>query len=138
MPDQDRVALSQLNCPRSAGRKPLIVPREVLVFVAGQLDLPPDVLADYAARPQTRYDQLDALYSVYGFQTFTRPDQHELAQWLLPVALTTTSGAALAGLLLEELRRRAIAAPGPSVIERLVATALLKAERHVDRQIGRN
>ena len=112
-----------------------VVPREVLVFVADQLDLPPDVLADYAARPQTRYDQLDALYSVYGFQTFTRPDQHELAQWLLPVALTTTSGAALAGLLLEELRRRAIAAPGPSVIERLVSTALLKAERHVDRQI---
>ena len=112
-----------------------VVPREVLVFVADQLDLPPDVLADYAARPQTRYDQLDALYSVYGFQAFTRPDQRELAQWLLPVALTTTSGAALAGLLLEELRRRAIAAPGPSVIERLVATALLKAERHVDRQI---
>ena len=112
-----------------------VVPQEILVFVADQLDLPPDVLVDYAARPQTRYDQLDALYSVYGFQTFTRPDQHELAQWLLPVALTTTSGAALAGLLLEELRRRAIAAPGPSVIERLVATALLKAERHVDRQI---
>ena len=76
-----------------------VVPREVLVFVADQLDLPPDVLADYAARPQTRYDQLDALYSVYGFQTFTRPNQHELAQWMLPVALTTTSGAALAGLL---------------------------------------
>ena len=112
-----------------------VVPQEVLVFVADQLDLPPDVLVDYAARPQTRYDQLDALYSVYGFQTFTRPSQHKLAQWLLPVALTTTSGAALAGLLLEELRRRAIAAPGPSVIERLVATALLKAERHVDRQI---
>ena len=52
-----------------------------------------------------------------------------------PCGASTTSGAALAGLLLEELRRRAIAAPGPSVIERLVATALLKAERHVNRQI---
>ena len=57
-----------------------VVPRQVLVFVADQLDLPPDVLADYAARPQTRYDQLDALYSVYRFQTFTRSEQHELAQ----------------------------------------------------------
>ena len=66
-----------------------VVPRQVLVFVADQLDLPPDVLADYAARPQTRYDQLDALYSVYRFQT---SEQHELAQWLLPVALTSTSG----------------------------------------------
>lgn len=112
-----------------------VVPREVLAFVADQLDLPPDVLVDYAARPQTRYDQLDALYSVYGLQTFTRPIQREFAQWMLPAALTTTSGATLARLLLEELRRRAIAAPGPSVIERLVATALLKAERHIDRQI---
>ena len=34
-----------------------VVPREVLAFVADQLDLPPDVLVDYAARPQTRYDQ---------------------------------------------------------------------------------
>ena len=128
-------ALCALRFPGRLLQPGEVVPREVLVFVADQLDLPPEVLADYAARPQTRYDQLDALYSVYGLQTFTRPDQHELAQWLLPVALTTTSGAALAGLLLEELRRRAIAAPGPSVIERLVATALLKAERHVDRQI---
>ena len=31
-----------------------VVPREVLAFVADQLDLPPDVLVDYAARPQTR------------------------------------------------------------------------------------
>lgn len=58
-----------------------------------------------------------------------------MAKWLLPVALVTTGGAVLAGLLLEELRRRAIAAPGPSVIERLVAAALLHAERHVERQI---
>ena len=127
--------LCALRYPGRLLRPGEVVPRDVLVFVADQLDLPPDVLADYATRPQTRYDQLDALYSVYGFQTFTRRGQHEFAQWLLPVALTTTSGEALAGLLLEELRRRAIVAPGPSVIERLVATTLLKAERHVDRQI---
>ena len=127
--------LCALRYPGRPLRPGEVVPRDVLVFVADQLDLPPDVLADYATRPQTRYDQLEALYSVYGFQTFTRRGQHEFAQWLLPVALTTTSGEALAGLLLEELRRRAIVAPGPSVIERLVATTLLKAERHVDRQI---
>lgn len=72
-----------------------MVPREVLVFIADQLDLSPDVLSEYAIRSQTRYDQLEALYAVYGFRTFTQPDQREMAKWLLPVALATTSGVAL-------------------------------------------
>ena len=129
------IQLCALRFPGRLLRPSEAVPREVLAFVADQLDLPSDALADYAVRSQTRYDQLDALCAAYGFRTFTRPDQKDLAEWLLPVALTTTSGTILAGLLLEELRCRAIAAPGPSVIERLVATALLKAERHVDQQI---
>jgi TnpA family transposase len=129
------VQLCALRFPGRLLRPGEAVPREVLSFVADQLDLDPDTLADYAVRSQTRYDQLESLYAVYGFRTFTQPDQRETAKWLLPVALATTSGVALAGLLLEELRRRAIAAPGPSVIERLVAAALLQAERHVERQI---
>lgn len=112
-----------------------VVPQEVLAFLADQLDLAPEVLADYAMRSQTRYDQLNALYAVYGFRTFTRPDRIEIARWLLAPALGTVSGVALADLFLEELRRRAIAAPGPTVIERLIAAALSQAERHVERQI---
>ena len=65
------IQLSALRFPGRLLQPGEVVPRQVLVFVADQLDLPPDVLADYAARPQTRYDQLDALYSVYRFQTFT-------------------------------------------------------------------
>lgn len=129
------VQLCALRFPGRLLRPGELVPREVLSFVAGQLDLDPDTLADYAVRSQTRYDQLGALYSAYGFRAFAQPDRREIARWLLPVALATTGGVALAALLLEELRRRAIAAPGPSVIERLVAATLLQAERHVERQI---
>jgi hypothetical protein len=127
--------LCALRFPGRLLRPGEVVPHEALVFVADQLDLCPDALTDYAVRPQTRYDQLDSLYAVYGFRSFSQPDQREMAQWLLPVALASTRGLAIAGLLLEELRRRAIAAPGSSVIERLVAAALLQAERHVERQI---
>lgn len=55
----------------------------------------------------------------------------ELQAWLLPVALTTTSGAELARLLLDEFRQRKIIVPGISNVERMVARALLDAERHV-------
>ena len=45
--------------------------------------------------------------------------------------------AAIAAALMDELRRRQIIAPGPSVIERLVAAAVLMAERHVAGQLTR-
>lgn len=129
------VQLCALRYPGRLLRPGELVPPQVLSFVADQLDLPPDALAEYATRSQTRYDQLEALYAIYGYATFSQPIRREIAKWLLPVALATTSGMVLAGLLMEELRRRTIAAPAASTIERLVATALLQAERHVERQI---
>lgn len=61
----------------------------------------------------------------------------ELLSWLLPVALATTDASAIATALMEELRRRRIVAPGPSVVERLIAAALVLAERHVADQVTR-
>ncbi len=55
----------------------------------------------------------------------------EISAWLLPVALATTDIPAIAATLMDEFRRRRIVAPGPIVIERLVATVLVSAERHV-------
>ena len=45
-----------------------VVPRQVLVFIAEQLDVDPDTLENYATRAPTRYDQLEALQSIYGFR----------------------------------------------------------------------
>ena len=62
----------------------------------------------------------------------------EMLAWLLPVALATTSALAIAAALMDELRRRRIVAPGPSVVERLVAAVLFVAERQVAGQLTRN
>jgi len=67
----------------------------------------------------------------FGIRGFTQPDFREMSSWLLPVALATTRGEAAAEALLSELRRRGVAAPGPTVIERLVSSAMLQADRHV-------
>jgi TnpA family transposase len=58
--------------------------------------------------------------------------------WLLPVALATTNATNLAMALMDELRRRRIVAPGPSVVERLLAAVLVVAERHVASQLTRS
>ena len=122
--------LCALRYPGRLIRPGEAIPLQVVAFVADQLDLDPEGLAGYATRAPTRYDHRDALHDAYGFRTFTQPDYRELSAWLAPIAMTTISGMIVAEALMGELRRRGIAAPGPTVIERMIATALLRAERH--------
>lgn len=125
------VQLCALRYPGRLLRPGELIPMAPLTFVADQLRVAPEVLADYATRGPTRYEQLDALRDVFGFTSLTRPMRAALQEWLLPIALTTTSGAELARLLLDEFRRRRVIVPGLSRIERMIAQALLDAERHV-------
>jgi Domain of unknown function (DUF4158) len=139
--DHNRLGFTlQLCAFRYPGR--LLRPREAipavaLRFVAAQIGTGAEALADYARRPQTRREQLDGLRLAFGFRMFTPAHRRDIAAWLLPVTLATTSAPAVASTLLDELRRRRIPAPGPSVIERLVGTAMLQAERHVAGQLTR-
>jgi TnpA family transposase len=130
----------QLCALRYPGRLPRsgeLIPAEALRFVATQLGAEPEALASYAARFQTRYEQLDALRKVFGFTELGLPQRREILAWLLPVALATTGAPTIAQALMEELRRRRVIVPGPFIIERLVAVALVLAERHVAHQLTR-
>jgi hypothetical protein len=130
--------LCALRYPGRLLRPGELVPPPALRYVAHQLDADPDALGAYAARFQTRYEQLEALRETFGFTTLERPQRRELLAWLLPVALATASAPAIAATLMDELRRRQIIVPGPSVIERMVATAVLLAERRVAVRLTRD
>ena len=131
------IQLCALRYPGRLLRPGELIPDTPLAFVAEQLQVAPEVLADYATRGPTRYEQLDALREGFGFTPFSRPLRVALQEWLLPIALTTTSGAGLARSLLGECRRRRIIVPGISSVERMVAQALLDAERHVAEHLTR-
>ncbi len=113
------------------------IPDKALRFVAEQIHVGADALAAYAARRQTRQEQLDDLRRVFGFRMYAPGCGREMLAWLLPVALATTNALAITAALMDELRRRRIVAPGPSVVERLVAAVLVVAERHVAGQLTR-
>lgn len=114
------------------------IPEEVLRFIGEQIGSEgPKVIAAYAARAQTRREQIDDLRETFGFTAFTPEHGRLFLEWLFPVALATTSGFTVAQALMDELRRRQVIAPGASVIERLVAVALFRAERHVATQLTR-
>ncbi len=133
--DHNRLGFAlQLCVLRHPGRllaKGEVIPAPMIRFVAEQIDVDPDTLGAYAVRAATRYDQLTALKRAFGFSSITHPDRCALAAWLLPIALGTTKAEQIGRALIEELRRRCIIAPGHSVIERMIATALVKAERLV-------
>ncbi|NJN37297.1 MAG: DUF4158 domain-containing protein [Nitrospiraceae bacterium] len=125
------IQLCALRYPGRLLRPGELIAASSLDFVADQIEVAAEALAEYAARGPTRYEQLGAVRDVFGFQSLSRPLRAALQEWLLPVALTTTSGAHLARILLDEFRRRQIIVPGISLIERMSAQALLLAERHV-------
>ena len=104
-----------------------LIPAEPLRFVAVQVGATPEALAVYAARFQTRYQQLDALRERFGFADFTTGHRREILAWLLPVALVMTSAAAIATTLMYELRRRRLIVPGPFIVEQLVVAAMILA-----------
>ena len=110
------VKLCALRYPGRLLRPGELIPTAPLAFVAEQLQVSPEVLAEYAIRGPTRYEQLGTLRDVFGFSTLTHSVRAALQDWLLPVALTTTSGAELARLLLDEFRHRGVIVPGISQI----------------------
>jgi TnpA family transposase len=114
------------------------IPAEALRFVAEQVGAEPDTLAGYATRRQTRYRQLDALRQAFGFLYFAPWYRRDIRAWLLPVALATTSAAAIAATLMDELRRRRLIVPGSFVIEEMIAAAMAQAERQVAHHLTRD
>ena len=140
--DRNRLGFAlQLCALRFPGRLPRPgepIPAEALRFVAEQVGAEPDTLAGYATRWQTRYQQRDTLRQAFGFLDFVPARRREVLAWLLPVALATTNATSVATALMDELRRRRLIVPGPSVIEQLVAAATALAERHVARQLTRS
>jgi TnpA family transposase len=129
--------LCVLRYPGRLLRPGELIPAAALRFVADQIDITPEALAAYAARFQTRYEQLDSLRADFGFVGFAPGHRREILAWLLPVALTTTSAATIAATLMDELRRRRLIVPGPSLVDRLVSAAMASAELQVAHQLTR-
>ena len=67
------IQLCALRYPGRLLRPGELIPHAPLAFVAEQLRVEPEVLADYAMRGPTRYEQLDALRDAFGFTPLSRP-----------------------------------------------------------------
>ncbi len=94
------------------------VPAFIVEYVAEQLGVHPSVLQDYARpRVETRRDHLIELRRRFGFHNFTPTMRSRMAEFLLPVALSTDKPVALVTAFLNELRQRQVILPAVSTIE---------------------
>jgi hypothetical protein len=100
----------------------------MLDHIAEQIGVDAGVIAAFARRAPTRYDQLAAIKRRFGYRDLTRPLKAELKGWLATRALTAADARDLLRQLLEHIRSQHIVIPGASVIERRAAEAMHAAD----------
>ena len=103
----------------------------LLRLVATQLKVPPEAWADYGQRAETRREHLLELQALFDFKPFTtrhyRPCVHSLDE----LAWQSDKGFVLATELVKGLRQKNILLPSLSVIERICAEAITRANRRI-------
>ncbi|MCB8835847.1 Tn3 family transposase [Aurantimonas sp. VKM B-3413] len=120
--------LCALRYPGRHLRRGELMPAAMLDHIAEQVGVETDVIADFARRTPTRYDQLAAIKARFGFSDLSRPLRAELMTWLTREAETIVDGRVLLDRLLAEMRSRCIVIPGISVVERMAAEAMHRAD----------
>lgn len=131
----------QLCCLRYPGRHLRageLLPAIMLDHIAEQVGVEASVIADFARRTPTRYDQLAAIKARFGFRDLSRPVRADLMTWLAEATMPVTDGCALLDRLLEKMRAERIVIPGISVVERMAAEAMHRAETDLITAVDRS
>lgn len=105
-----------------------VPPDVVLTFVARQLAVTARVFDDYAVRDATRREHLAEIMAAGGYTMFSRAIAHEMVGFLAAAAQTIVRPGQLAGILVEELRRRRVLLPPVLVLEAVIRRARQRAE----------
>lgn len=135
--DHNRLGVAvQMGYLRYPGR--VLAEREMphaplLGIMAAQLGISTATWDLYAQRDETRREHLLELFARLALSPFDRAHYRAIAEWLLPIALQTTQGMALAKAVVDELRRRQVVLPPVATIERLCAEVSTRAQRQVYR-----
>jgi TnpA family transposase len=89
------VQLAYLRYPGRAWNPEEHIPPNILTYLARQIDEPPEVLVEYAARDPTRREHLGELQRRFGFRSFSLRLYRQLSHWLMPIAMGTDEGMVL-------------------------------------------
>lgn len=112
------------------------LPAAVVAFLAGQLGLTPEVLADYGSRGQTRSGHFREALDHLGWRPPEAVDWDRFENWLLERAMEHDKPTLLFQMACDWLRSERFARPGVARLERLVGSARARAHRETYRRLG--
>ncbi len=121
-----------LACLRHPGRSLAdeeVLPEGMLRYLARQIGADHRDIHKYFERPQTRREHLAMLLERLKGRPFSPSDIRILAGWLTPAAQAMRHADALAGMVLEELRRRHILLPSRAALEAIIHVAIRRGIR---------
>jgi TnpA family transposase len=119
------LTLSQVNAPPNPDLDPLVD------FIARQVDLPANMLADYAVREQTMTDHAREIGAALGLRPPARTDLAMMIEAAASAAWQTDKGVAIAGAIIAKLREKAVMLPAPATIERAGITGRATARKRI-------
>jgi len=112
------------------------IPPAIVDYLARQLDVMPDVLAEYGTRSQTRTEHLRMIMQYIGFRRASEEDLDELSAWLVSRAQEHDKPSLLYELACDRLRKEKIIRPGVTILERLIAESKQKTQNQTMLQLA--
>jgi TnpA family transposase len=104
-------------------------PRELLAYLAEQLNVPPEGFGDYGRRPQTRLEHSWEAAAYLGLRAFGAGDLPVALDEAAQAAWATDQGFPIASAVMEGLRRRGVIPPAPARIERIGLAGRARARK---------
>lgn len=107
------------------------IPDQVLRYIAKQVNVDITSFASYGEREATKYEHLEEIRKVYGYQTFTLSEYRSLSKHLFNHAMANGNPIHLIQLALEYLRKRKIILPSMATIERAIWETRKRTEEKI-------
>ena len=137
--DHNQLGLAvQLCLMRHLGRPWLhdeTLPPAVIAFVAQQLDLRPEVLADYGRRDTTRREHAAEAQRYLGLRSADRSDRRAALAAGISAAAATDKGRQIAEALIAAFRERHALLPAADTLDRTGRAARAVARRRMERAL---
>ncbi|MBP1931914.1 TnpA family transposase [Ammoniphilus resinae] len=129
------VQLSVLRYPGWSLSNIREVPKQVLGYIAKQIQVRPEEFTLYAQREATRKEHLEEIRQLYGYRNFSIRGYRALSQFILEAAMENGKTDYLIHLAINELRKQKIILPAMTTIERFVWESRRRAEERIFKSI---
>lgn len=132
------VQLAQLRNPGCSLSFITKIPKNVLNYIAEQIQGNPKEFELYAKRENTKLEHLEEIKKIYEFRNYNEKDHQSLIQILLPHAMENDNIVGLIKLAIQMIRKGRIIIPGVTTIEKAISEVIATANNKIIEILNKN